>query len=127
VGKEPRDGASRVGSRSSRRRRPELSEDGEEWFTRGEEVTALFEVALRYVGEGNRPGAERSVLELMRCLDSGGRGAGARVLAHFDTCLAQLERGEFDDAFEVLLMLKESWTEALAAMRKDRNRASNVH
>jgi len=126
VGKDPRDGASRAGSRSSRRRRPQLSEDGE-WFTRGEEVTALFEVALRYVGEGNRPGAERSVLELMRCLDSGGRGAGARVLAHFDTCLAQLERGEFDDAFEVLLMLKESWIEALAAMRKDRNRASNVH
>ncbi len=127
MGKEPRDGASRAGSRSRRGRRHESPEDGEEWVTRGEEVTALFECALRFVGEGNRSGAERSVLELMRCLDSGGRGAGARVLAHFDTCLAQLERGEFDDAFEVLLMLKESWTEALAAMRRDRNRASNVH
>ena len=124
MGKDPRD---RAGSRSSRGRRQEAPEDGDEWVTRGEEVTALFECALRYVGEGNRPVAERSVLELMRCLDSGGRGAGARVLAHFDTCLAQLERGEFEDALEVLLMLKESWIEALAALRRDRNRASNVH
>jgi hypothetical protein len=127
VGKEPREGTSSSGSRPSRGRAPEPDGDDEEWIARGEEVTALFECALRYVGEGNRPVAERSVLELMRCLDSGGRGAGARVLAHFDTCLAQLERGEFDDAFEVLLMLKESWIEALAALRRDKNRASNVH
>jgi hypothetical protein len=101
--------------------------ENEEWLVRGEEVTALFDCALRYVGEGNRPVAERSVLELMRCLNAGGRGAGGRVLAHFDACLDQLERGEFDDAFDALLMLKESWTEALAELRRDRNRASNVN
>jgi len=99
----------------------------EEWLVRNEEVTALFECALRYVEEGNRPVAERSVLELMRCLNGGGRGAGARVLAHFDDCLAQLERGEFEDAFENLMMLKDSWVEALAELRRDRTRASNVH
>ncbi|HET7497023.1 MAG TPA: hypothetical protein VL503_11080 [Candidatus Omnitrophota bacterium] len=101
--------------------------ENEEWLVRGEEVTALFDCALRYVGEGNRSVAERSVLELMRCLNSGGRGAGARVLAHFDACLAQLERGDFDDAFENLLMLKDSWVEALAELRRDRTRASNVN
>jgi hypothetical protein len=79
------------------------------------------------VGEGNRPVAEQSVLELMRCLDAGGRGAGGRVLAHFDMCLVQLEHGEFDDALEMLLMLKDSWVEALAALRRDRTRASNVN
>lgn len=101
--------------------------ESEEWLVRGEEVSALFECALRYVGEGNRSVAERSVLELMRCLNAGGRGAGARVLAHFDTCLVQLERGEFDDAFDNLLMLKDSWVEALAELRRDRTRASNIH
>lgn len=104
---------------------PREHDDG--WLVRGEEVTALFDCALRCVGEGNRPVAERSILELMRCLNAGGRGAGGRVLAHFDACLAQLMRGELDDAFEGLLMLKESWTEALAELRRDRTRASNVN
>ena len=125
MGKVARDlGRKRI--RPRRKRSGEFG-DGDEWASRGEEVTALFECALRYVGEGNRQVAERSVLELMRCLDSGGRGVGGRVLAHFDICLAQLERGDFDDAFEVLMMLKDSWVEALAALRRDRTRASNVN
>jgi hypothetical protein len=127
MGKEPREAEPRSHSRRPRRRRAADSGDGGEWIARGEEVTALFECALRYVGEGNRPVAEQSVLELMRCLDAGGRGAGGRVLAHFDACLVQLELGEFDDAFEMLLMLKDSWVEALAALRRDRTRASNVN
>jgi hypothetical protein len=128
MGKEPRDAEPRRQSRQPRRRkRASDFGDGGEWIARGEEVTALFECALRYVGEGNRPVAEQSVLELMRCLDAGGRGAGGRVLAHFDACLVQLEHGEFDDAFEMLLMLKDSWVEALAALRRDRTRASNVN
>jgi hypothetical protein len=126
MGKEPREAGPRSHSRRPRRRRA-ADGDGGEWIARGEEVTALFECALRYVGEGNRPVAEQSVLELMRCLDAGGRGAGGRVLAHFDACLVQLEHGEFDDAFEMLLMLKDSWVEALAALRRDRTRASNVN
>lgn len=104
---------------------PDLQRD--EWLVRGEEVSALFDCALRCVGEGNRPVAERTVLELMRCLNAGGRGAGARVLAHFDDCLVQLERGEFEEAFDNLLMLKDSWVEALADLRRDRTRASNVN
>ena len=125
MGKAPRDVVAKR-MRSRRRGGPDFA-DGDEWIARGEEVTALFECALRYVGEGNRQVAERSVLELMRCLDSGGRGVGGRVLAHFDACLAQLERGDFDDAFEVLMMLKDSWVEALAALRRDRTRASNIN
>ena len=127
MGKEPREAEDRTRARRARRGDAANPEEGDEWIARGEEVTALFECALRYVGEGNRPVAEQSVLELMRCLDAGGRGAGGRVLAHFDACLVQLEHGEFDDAFEMLLMLKDSWVEALAALRRDRTRASNIH
>ena len=112
---------------ASRRDREEETDQDYEWIVRGEEVTALFECALRYVVEENRPVAEQSVLELMRCLNAGGRGAGARVLAHFDACLVQLEQGEFEDAFEVLTMLKDSWVEALAALRRDRTRAAHVN
>jgi len=125
MGKEPHEPAV-VRPRSTRRKRKGQPED-DLWLVQGEEVTGLFECALRYVGEGNRPVAEQSVLELMRCLNAGGRGAGARVLAHFDDCLGQLERGEFEDAFEMLLMLKDSWVEALAALRRDRTRASNIN
>ena len=124
MGKGPREAASRT--RAARRDREDPEHD-DGWLVRGEEVTALFECALRYVSEENRPVAEQSVLELMRCLNAGGRGAGARVLAHFDDCLVQLEQGEFEDAFEVLMMLKDSWVEALAALRRDRTRASNVN
>jgi hypothetical protein len=110
-----------------RPRRTPSSGGDDHWLAQGEEVTALFECALRYVLQRNRTVAERSVLELMRCLDLHSREVGGRVLAHFDSCLAQLERGQFDDAFETLSELQESWAEALATFRRDRNRASHVN
>lgn len=97
------------------------------WLEDGEEVTALFDCALRGVEQGNRVLAEQTVIELMGHLDPKGREAGGRVLAHFDSCLARIEQGAFEEAMELLLDLRESWVEALASLRRDRHRASNVN
>lgn len=70
---------------------------------------------------------EQAVLDLMGRLDPKGREAGGRVLAHFDACLWDLERGDFEGVFESLLDLKESWVEAMASLRRDRNRASSLN
>jgi hypothetical protein len=97
------------------------------WLERGEEVLALFDCALRGCREENRTITEHAVLDLMGRLDPKGREAGGRVLAHFDACLSDLEQGDFEAAFEALLDLKESWVEAMATLRRDRSRASNLN
>ena len=102
-------------------------DEEDRWLAKGEEVTALFDCAVRGLAERNRTVAEKSVLALMGHLDPEGRETGARVLAHFDSCLATLERGDFDEALEVLLELKESWVEALATLRRDRSRAAHLN
>ena len=35
--------------------------------------------------------------------------------------------GRFDEAAEMLADLKESWTEAIASIRRDRSRAANLN
>lgn len=108
-------------------RRGRRAEPVDRWLEDDEAVTALFDCALRGVLERNRLLARRTVIELMGRLDSKGREAGGRVLAHFDSCLSRIEQGAFDEAMELLLDLRDSWVEALAALRRDRHRASNVH
>ncbi len=98
-----------------------------QWLEHCEEIQVLFDCALRGCVDENRAFAEQTVLDLMERLDSKGREAGSRVLAHFDSCLCDLERGDFEGAFDVLLELKESWVEALATLRRDRNRAANLN
>ena len=97
------------------------------WLEKGDEVTALFECALRGCLLGDRDVAEQSVYELMRALDSQGRVAGNRVLGHFDTCLTDLAQGDFEDAFEALSTLRDHWVEALDALRRDCSRADRLH
>jgi hypothetical protein len=97
------------------------------WIERGEEVLALFDCALRGCQEENRSIALRTVLDLMSRLEHRSRDVGGRVLAHFDTCLSDIERGDFEHAFEGLLDLRESWMEAMATLRKDRDRAASLN
>ena len=97
------------------------------WLMRGEEVLALFDCALRGCQEENRLVVERAVLDLMSKLEHRSRDVGGRVLAHFDSCLTDLERGDFEGAFEALADLRESWMEAMASLKRDRDRASQLH
>ena len=97
------------------------------WLLRGEEVLALFDCALRGCQDENRAIVERAVLDLMGRLEHRSRDTGGRVLAHFDSCLSDLDRGDLEGAFEALLDLKESWMEAMASLRRDRNRAANLN
>ena len=109
------------------RRRRDASASTERWLERGDEVTALFECALRGCLLGDREVAEESIYELMRALDSQGRAAGNRVLGHFDNCLTDLAQGDFEDAFEALSTLRDHWVEALEALRRDHSRADRLH
>jgi hypothetical protein len=115
----------RTGKPAKRRRDPRAAT--ERWLEHGDEVTALFECALRGCLLGDRDVAEQSVYELMRALDSQGRVAGNRVLGHFDTCLTELAQGDFEDAFEALSTLRDHWVEALDALRRDCQRADRLH
>jgi hypothetical protein len=98
-----------------------------EWLERCEEILVLFDCALKGCVEENRTVTEQTVLDLMGRLDPQGRESGSRVLAHFDSCLTDLERGDFEGAFDALLELKESWVEALATLRRDHSRAANLN
>jgi hypothetical protein len=109
------------------RRRDGVAEELDRWLHRGEEILALFDCALRGCQLEDRALTEQSVLDLMGRLDSKGREAGGRVLARFDGCLFDLERGDFEGAFEALLELRESWEEALATLRRDRTRAEHLN
>lgn len=97
------------------------------WIERGDQVTALFECALRGCLFGDRSVAERSVYELMHTLDNQGRTVGSQVLEHFDSCLTELARGDFEEAFEALSTLRDNWVEALDALRRDCDRANHLH
>jgi hypothetical protein len=98
-----------------------------QWLEQCEEILVLFDCALRACVDENRTLTEQTVLDLMGRLDPRGREAGGRVLAHFDSCLTDLEHGDFQGAFEALLELKESWVEALATLRRDKSRAANLN
>jgi hypothetical protein len=67
------------------------------------------------------------VYELMHALDNQGRTVGSRVLEHFDSCLTELEQGDFEEAFHALAMLRDNWVEALNALRRDCDRADQLH
>lgn len=108
-------------------RRRDIRATLERWLERGDEVTALFECALRGCLLGDRRVAERSIYELMQALDSQGRAAGNRVLEHFDSCLTDVAEGEFEDAFQALSTLRDHWVEALDALRRDCRRADRLH
>jgi len=99
----------------------------DEWLEGCDVILVLFDCALRGCVDENRELAQQTVLDLMGRLDPKGRESGGRVLAHFDSCLSDLERGDFEGAFEALLDLKESWAEALATLRRDRSRAANLN
>jgi len=119
--------AARPRTGTSTRRRREAHAATERWLERGDEVTALFECALRGCLLGDREVAEESVYELMRALDSHGRAAGNRVLGHFDDCLTELAHGDFEVAFDALSTLRDHWVEALDALRRDHTRADRLH
>ncbi len=121
-----RAGAADGDARANRPRRWDPSEL-DLWLERGEEVLALFDCALQGCVQENRALTEQAVFDLMGRLDPRGREAGGRVLAHFDACLCDLERGDFQGAFEALVDLKDSWMEAMATLRRDRDRAANLN
>lgn len=114
-------------SNAAARRRREATAASTRWLERGDEVTALFECAIRGCLIGDRTVAEQSVYELMRALDTQGRAVGNRVLGHFDTCLTDLAQGDFEDAFQALSTLRDHWVEALEGLRRDHRRADRLH
>jgi hypothetical protein len=117
----------RPGRSTGAKRRRSEPEALTQWLEQCEEILVLFDCALRACVDENRALTEQTVLDLMGRLDPKGREAGGRVLAHFDSCLTDLERGDFRGAFEALLELKESWVEALATLRRDKSRAANLN
>ncbi len=97
------------------------------WLRRCDEVLALLDCALRGCRNGSRPVVEEALLESMQCLELASEDVAGRVLGIIDFCMAESAEGRFDEAAEALVDLKESWTEAIASIRRDRSRAANLN
>jgi len=97
------------------------------WLRRCDEVLALLDCALRGCRNGSRPVVEEALLESMRCLDLASEDVAERVMGILDYCMSESAEGRFDEAAEALADLKDSWTEALASIRRDRTRAANLN
>jgi hypothetical protein len=97
------------------------------WLRRCDEVLALLDCALRGCRSGSRPVVEEALRESMRCLDLASEDVAERVLGILDYCMTESAEGRFDEAAEALADLKDSWTEAIASIRRDRTRAANLN
>ena len=97
------------------------------WLRRCDEVLALLDCALRGCRTGSRPVIEEALRESMLCLELASEDVAGRVLGILDYCMTESAEGRFDEAAEALSDLKESWTEAIATIRRDRTRAANLN
>ena len=99
----------------------------ERWLRRCDEVLALLDCALRGCRTGSGPVVEEALRESMQCLELASEDVAGRVFGILDFAIAESSEGRFDEAAEALSDLKESWTEALASIRRDRSRAANFN
>ena len=99
----------------------------ERWLRRCDEVLALLDCALRGCRTGSGPVVEEALREWMQCLELASEDVAGRVCGILDFCIVESSEGRFEEAAEVLADLKESWTEAIASIRRDRNRAANFN
>jgi hypothetical protein len=97
------------------------------WLSRCDEVLALLDCALRGCRARKRPVIEEALRESMQCMELASEDVAGRVLGILDFCISESADGRFDEAAEVLADLKESWTEAIASIRRDRSRAANLN
>ncbi len=97
------------------------------WLRRCDEVLALLDCALRGCRSGSRPVVEEAIRESMECLELASEDVAGRVMGILDYCMTESSEGRFDEAAEALTDLKESWTEAIATIRRDRSRAANLN
>ena len=97
------------------------------WLNRCDQVLALIDCALRGCRTGSHTVVEESIRESVRHLELASDEVAGRVLGIFDFCLSESESGRFEEAAQVLVELKESWTEAIATIRRDRSRAANLN
>ena len=97
------------------------------WLRRCDEVLALLDCALRGCRNESRPVVEEALRESMQCLELASEDVAERVLGILDYCMTESAEGRFDEAAEALSDLKESWTEAIASIRRDRTRAANLN
>ena len=97
------------------------------WLSRCDEVLALLDCALRGCRSGSRPVVEEALRESMQCLELASEDVAGRVLGILDFCITESSEGRFEEAAEVLTDLKDSWTEAIASIRRDRHRAANLN
>ncbi len=97
------------------------------WLRRCDEVLALLDCALRGCDARSHPVVHRSLTESVRSLELASEDVAGRVLSLLEFCMAESDQGRFDEAAEVLIELKESWIEAIAMIRRDRDRAANLN
>lgn len=105
----------------------ESSAEMDRWLRRCDEVLALLDCALRGCRTRSHPVVQESLAESVRCLELASEDVAGRVLSLLDFCMTESEQGRFDEAAEVLTELKESWAEAIATIRRDRERAANLN
>jgi hypothetical protein len=99
----------------------------DQWLARSEEVTALLDCALRGCQLESHPLVERSLAESVRWLGMAQEDVRGQLLSVYQECLAHSESGRFEEAARILLDLRASWTESVAALRRDLNRADHLH
>jgi hypothetical protein len=97
------------------------------WLARSDEVTALLDCALRGCQLESHPLVERSLAESVRWLGMTQEDVRGQLLSVCEECLAHSESGRFEEAAQILLELRASWTETVAALRRDRSRADHLH
>ncbi len=99
----------------------------ERWLRRCDEVLALLDCALRGCRSRSHPVVQEALRESIRCLDLASEDVAGRVLGILDFCLCESDQGRFDEAAEAIAELRESWTEAIATIRRDRTRAATLN
>ena len=99
----------------------------DQWLARSDEVTALLDCALRGCQLGSHPLVERSLSESVRWLGLTQEEVRGQLLRVYDECLSHTISGRFDEATQILLELRQSWMDTVAALRRDRSRAAHLH
>jgi hypothetical protein len=99
----------------------------DQWLARSDEVTALLDCALRGCQIESHPLVERSLVESVRWLGVTSEDVRGQVLSVYEECLSCTQSGRFDEAAEILLDLRASWMETVAALKRDRDRAAQLH
>lgn len=82
----------------------------------GQLVLMLYDHVITCLKESDQRGASKGIVELMGALDVDYQEISGRLFSLYEYCLAEVKKGNCDEACKMLSEMREMWATALARL-----------